>query len=240
MDEPVIDIVPPPENLLRHAIGILSIVSVLFSALVILTYGTGAAFRAVRACFAAFILSEHIVSIVKFLGIKTCCGPDIKKRLFVSKDVHYFTVFVVFTIADLTPIFTVVNYAITLGSIGLNYLAEDLLPLLGESASESIEIVKTFAAHEAVTFVPVYLEIALIFQLIVVALADWTLINVATLAVYIAWLVMFNYGTSAQHRQVWGSMWRWMRGNGNSSGPLIDWIGCKLTKLGAVALRWYE
>jgi hypothetical protein len=240
MEDMDLTLPPPPASLIRHALGVLSILSVLFSALVIITYGTGAAFRAFRALFAAFVLSFHVVSVVKLLFTESGWFSNKKKALFLSRDLHYFTLFVLLTIADLTPILTVVDYAITLTAEALNYLAADVLPLLGENAEQPQAMAKRFASHEAVVVVPVYLEIALIFQLGIIVAADWTLVNVATFVVYIVWIVMFNYGTCAAQRRVWAAIWRWSKENGRACEPVIDWIGGKFVSIGAVALRWYQ
>jgi hypothetical protein len=242
LDSPV-DPIGPPDVIIRHISGSLSVLSLIFAVLLILTYGTGAAFRAVRVFFTTFILLFHVLSVLKlFLNSQT--QKSFQKSLFLSSDVHYLTLFILFTIADLTPILTIVSYGIGLAAGSLNYLVGDVFPLFGQPATEAIESAQRFSRHWAVTFVPIYLEIALILQLFVIAVADWTLINVFTFVVYIIWIVLFNYATSQPHKQVWESIQTWIgaavEANRASYGPVVERITGKVAQLGVIALQWYK
>jgi hypothetical protein len=237
---------PPrsPDVLIRHASGILSILTLLFSVLLILTYGTGAAFRAIRVFFTALVLLVHAVSIAKFFTNGAYSEKDFRKSFFLSCDVHSVTIFLLFTIADLTPILTIINYAIGFAVTALNYLVADVLPYLGQNDHQAIEMAKRFATHQAVTFLPIYLELALIFQLFVIMAADWSLINLATFVIYIAWIVMFNYAVSPPHKQVWGTIGRWVgahaEANRGSYGHVVERIAGWVAVLGNLALHWYQ
>jgi hypothetical protein len=224
--------------------GILSIITLLFSILLILTYGTGAASRAVRAIFTSFILLVHAVSIAKFFTNGVYSETDFKKTLFLSSDVHSVTIFLLFTIADLIPILTIINYSIGLAVTALNYIVADILLYLDQSDRQAVEMAKRFASHQAVTFLPVYLELALIFQLFVITVADWSFINVAVFVVYIAWIVMFNYAVSQPHKQVWSQIGGWAgthaEADRGSYGQAVEWIAGRVATLGNVALRWYQ
>jgi hypothetical protein len=241
-----VSVEPPPSSdlVFHHASGILSIVTLLFSVLLIFTYGTGAAFRAVRAIFTACILMIHAVSIAKFFFGRSYCQKDLRKLLFLSPDVHSLTIFLLFSFADLTPILTIINYSIHLAVTALDFVVADILPFLGQSDNEAIETARRFTTHQAVTVVPICLEIALIFQLFVIAVADWSLINVTTFVAYIAWVVMFNYAVSQQHRQVWRTIAEWVGArvdtNRASYGPVIERIVGWVATLGKVAIRWYQ
>jgi hypothetical protein len=248
MDDGVLDSPPSPlhspDSLIRHSSGVLSILSLLFTVLLILTYGTGAAFRAVRVFFTTFILLFHAVSIVKFFVNGAYSEKSIQKSLFLSSDVHYATLFILFTFADLTPILTIVNYGIALVVTAFGYFVGDVLPLLGQTDNETIENAKRLGSHPMVTVVPVYLELALIFQLFVITAADWSLINFVTFVVYIGWIVAFNYATNSAHKQVWTGIGSWVNArveaNQSSYGPVLQRVSGKIAGLGDLALRWYK
>jgi hypothetical protein len=248
MEDALLDTPPSsvrqPDVLIRHALGILSLLALLFAGLLILTYGTGAAFRAVRVFFTAFIILAHAVSIARFFVSGAYSEKRIQRSLLLSPDVHYLTLFVLFTLADLTPILTIINYVIALAASGLNYAASDILPLLGQTGSEAIDTAKRFAGHPVVTVMPVYLELALVFQLSIVTVADLRLIHVLIFVVYIGWIVMFNYATSAPHRRVWASIAARSRGlveaNQSSFGPVMARVTRAVARLGPVALQWYK
>jgi hypothetical protein len=115
----------------RHISGAASSLSLLFAVLLILTYGTGAAFFAVRLLFFVLISVVHLLSLFRFF---LRADKPAARVLFLSSDVHYLSIFIVFTVADLTPILAIVGYVISLAVGALNYFAADILPLLGQSA----------------------------------------------------------------------------------------------------------
>jgi hypothetical protein len=163
---------------------------ILFAGLLILRYGTGAAFRSIQAISTTFILLTHAVSIAKFFITGAYAGKTIYGILVLSSDVPYLTFFILLTVADITPILTIVNYIIARDAAVVHYLVSDIFPLLGETDNDLIERGKKFSSRH---FLLHHVERMFILQLFLIIAADWKLIHLFTFAVYIAWIVMFNY-----------------------------------------------
>jgi hypothetical protein len=233
----------PPVAIFRHAFGISSLLSLFFAVLLILTYGTKAGFRAIRFLFLLSISAVHLLSIMQPFLKGLPSDKPVARVLFLSRDVHYFTVFLLFTAADLTPILCILNYVILLSLALVSYAVTDILPLTGRPPGDAVAQIQAAAAHPAATNVPIGFEIALAVQLFIVAVVEFTAMKAIVFVAYIVWFAMFNYATSRPHHHAWTAIGRWFAGitemDHGTLGTVVEWVIDGVGRLGTLAIAFY-
>jgi hypothetical protein len=243
MEEAETKVQKGPEFILNHAFGASAALSLTLACILVLTYGTGQAFAAIRWLFLVFIAVTHALSLIKQLIPFKLSERGIKRKLWLSPDVHYFTLFLLFTIGNLTPILIIANYLIWLSTNILSYVITDLLPLTGDPDPATLNALRGVVSHNIVVYAPPVFELILFVQLFVITIADLGLISLITFFVYITWIMMFNYANSTPHNQVWSALGKWFGGiaetNKASYGPGVATIIDKIGALGDTSIRWY-
>jgi hypothetical protein len=216
--------------------------ALVFAILLVLTYGTGAAFNAIRVVFLVFVSIFHFVSILKLILTANSHALPVKDVLIGSSDLHYWVFFLALTWANLTPILVIFNYFITLSLSLLNYVT-DLISRGALNPNEYIEACKRFASHQVVKYAPVAIEITLILQLFIVTVGDLNLPTIATFAFYLIGIVLFNYAVSPVHQQVWSTAATWLRtradAHRDSYGGMLETAVGKVSAFGDLGIQWY-
>ncbi|OHS99030.1 hypothetical protein TRFO_08582 [Tritrichomonas foetus] len=241
-----------------QAFNFLAFISAIF---LILTFGTGAPFQIMRVFFTALITIVHLFSIAKYMFQKDNKSDgdennnlgnnstndeifSIYRKALLCPDIHYLTIFLIFTYSDLTPILTIFGYLITLGLSLLKYIVNDLLPLTGKADPSLLESIRSISNNKILQKAPVVFEMIIMIQTFMIAMFEMKISSFATFIVYVVWIVMFDYATVAVYNSAWKTIGNFLikQANdnkatyGNVLGVVVDAFG----RVGTEAMKWYK
>lgn len=211
--------------------------------------------------FLISVLVYHSLAILKNIFPKFKIEADLQNKLFLSADVHYLTIAILFLLAHICPLLYILSYTIIFFIKGTKFAINTLIPkvmsIVSPSSStdlnsdpslitENIPLLGQIEKFANLTILPqiaAYIDILLAVQLFFILLFDFRLLTFLSFVVYVLWLLAFEYSNNEAHARAWTSLSTSIRDfsakNSETFGPKIDTVLDKFQDFGKVVSQWY-
>lgn len=211
-------------KILQIIYDVSSILGLIFSFPMIFVCASSESNFLVKAFFWTSIAFFHLISIIRTVFPKFVISADMKERLILCPDVHYFTVMFLFLVSGICPFFYVLLYCLIFAARGIPFMVEQIQlaktnPVLANRLTGLLDL-------PVFCDLPAYLEILLGLRLVFLLIFDFCFSTAISVLTYLLWLLLFNYANSEVHARVWSSISIFIREfaakKADSFGPQLE------------------
>lgn len=213
--------------------------------------------------FMLSVVVYHSLAILKNVFPKFKIEADLQNKLFLSSDVHYLTIAILFMFTHICPLLYILSYTIIFFIKGIDFAIKTLIPTILKYVSPSnssstdlssdstlitekspiLDQIEKLAALPILPQIAAYINILLSVQLFFILLFDFRLLTFISFLAYSLWLLAFEYSNNEAHSRAWSSVSTYLRDfstkNSETFGPKIDVVLDKFQDFGKTVSTWY-
>lgn len=196
---PAVQPIKQPKRVVYHIVRVYMLAIIVFAILMLVHYYF-------EPNDAIYILFHIFVSIYHFIAIIDEYQVDSEHfKILVSSNFHYLVYMIYNWFVSYTPTFYLLELILANGVGFVIYMVKVLMPYADLNDPISTKRIVDMTNSKFVTMTPTIIEIVILVRYIVYVFADFSLLRIIDLLMYVFWIIFYNYTSNQVSRSIWNA-----------------------------------